>query len=88
MADVLGRMKAVAVLDRCSSPGAFGAPLFTEVRNALYDYDKKPKIVNYVYGLGGRDIMVEHFKQVASKLEKIAETGKIDEIYGYLNLRE
>ena len=88
IAEALKKMKAVAVLDRCSSPGAFGAPLFTEIRNALYDCDQRPKIVNYVYGLGGRDIMIEHFKQVASKLERIAETGKVDEIYGYLNLRE
>jgi pyruvate ferredoxin oxidoreductase alpha subunit len=88
IAEALKKMSAVAVLDRCSSPGAFGAPLFTEIRNALYDYDQRPKIINYVYGLGGRDIMIEHFKQVAAKLERIVETGKIDEIYGYLNLRE
>ncbi len=88
IAEALRKMKAVAVLDRCSSPGALGAPLFTDIRNALYDYDQRPKIVNYVYGLGGRDIMIEHFKQVAAKLERIAETGKVDEIYGYLNLRE
>ena len=88
IAEALQRMKAIAVLDRNSSPGAFGAPLFTEIRSALYDYDQHPKIVNYVYGLGGRDIMIEHFKQVAEKLEKIAETGEVDEIYGYLNLRE
>jgi len=81
-------MKAVAVLDRSSSPGAFGAPLFTEIRNSIYDYDIRPKVVNYVYGLGGRDIMVEHFKEITKKLEKIAETGKVEEIYGYLNLRE
>lgn len=88
IAEALKKMRAVAVLDRCSSPGAFGAPLFTEIRNALYDYDQRPKIVNYVYGLGGRDIMIEHFKQVAAKLERITETGKVEEIYGYLNLRE
>jgi len=88
IAEALKDMKAVAVLDRSSSPGAFGAPLFTEIRNSLYDYDNRPKVVNYVYGLGGRDIMVEHFKEVAGKLEKIAETGKVEEIYGYLNLRE
>jgi len=88
IAEALKKMRAVAVLDRCSSPGAFGAPLFTEIRNALYDYDQRPKIINYVYGLGGRDIMIEHFKQVAAKLERITETGKVDEIYGYLNLRE
>jgi pyruvate ferredoxin oxidoreductase alpha subunit len=80
--------RAVAVLDRSACPGAFGAPLFTEIRNALYDYDPRPKVVNYVYGLGGRDIMLEHFKDVAEKLDKIAETGKVEEIYGYLNLRE
>jgi pyruvate ferredoxin oxidoreductase alpha subunit len=88
IAEALKKMKAVAVLDRSSSPGAFGAPLFTEVRSALYDYEKRPKMVNYVYGLGGRDIKVEHFKDVALKLETIAATGKVDEMLGYLNLRE
>lgn len=88
IAGALGKLKAVAVLDRSSSPGAFGAPLFTEIRSALYDYEKRPKIVNYIYGLGGRDINVEHFKEVASKLRRIAETGKVEEMLGYLNLRE
>jgi pyruvate ferredoxin oxidoreductase alpha subunit len=84
----LNGMKAVAVLDRSSSPGAFGAPLFTEIRSALYEYERRPMVVNYVYGLGGRDIKVEHFKEVARKLEKIAATGKVEEPRGYLNLRE
>ncbi|MFQ6037963.1 MAG: pyruvate ferredoxin oxidoreductase [Candidatus Aminicenantales bacterium] len=88
IAEALKNMKAVAVLDRSVCPGAFGAPLFTEVRNALYDYDPRPRVVNYVFGLGGRDIMVEHFEQVGKKLKKIAATGKVEEIYGYLNLRE
>jgi pyruvate ferredoxin oxidoreductase alpha subunit len=88
MAEALKNTKAVAVLDRSSSPGAFGAPLFTEIRSSLYDHDKRPQVVNYVYGLGGRDIMVEHFKDVASKLEKIAETGKVEERFAYINLRE
>lgn len=88
IAEALKRVKAVAVLDRSSSPGAFGAPLFTEIRSALYDSSLHPKVVNYVYGLGGRDIKVEHFKEVGAKLKKIAETGKIEEMCGYLNLRE
>jgi len=88
IAEALRKKKAVAVLDRSSSPGAFGAPLFTDIRSSLYDYAERPHIVNYVYGLGGRDIKVEHFKEVALKLEKIAETGKVEEIYSYINLRE
>jgi len=88
IAESLKTMKAVAVLDRSASPGAFGAPLFSEIRSALYDYNSRPHIVNYVYGLGGRDIQIEHFKSVASDLKKVAETGKVEKIYGYLNLRE
>jgi len=88
ISEVLKKMKAVAVLDRSSSPGAFGAPLFTEIRSAVYDYEERPKIVNYVYGLGGRDIKIEHFKEIASELEKIAETGKVEKMYSYINLRE
>ncbi len=88
IAEALKKMSAVAVLDRSSSPGAFGAPLFTEIRSALYDYEKRPKIINYVYGLGGRDIKAEHFKEVAGTLERIADSGKVGEMLGYINLRE
>jgi pyruvate ferredoxin oxidoreductase alpha subunit len=88
IAAALKNMKAVAVLDRSSAPGAFGAPLFTEIRSALYDYEVRPKMTNYIYGLGGRDIQVEHFVEVARKLEKIAAGGKADEMLGYINLRE
>ncbi len=88
IAEALKNMAAVAVLDRSSSPGAFGAPLFTEIRSALFDYEKRPKVVNYVYGLGGRDIKVDHFKDVAAKLERIADSGKVDDMLGYINLRE
>lgn len=88
IANALKPMKSVAVLDRCTSPGAFGAPLFTEIRSALYDYDQRPHVVNYVYGLGGRDIKIEHFKEVASSLKRIADTGKVEQRYGYINLRE
>jgi pyruvate ferredoxin oxidoreductase alpha subunit len=88
IAAALKDFSAVAVLDRSVSPGAFGGPLFSEVRSALYDYDQKPKVINYIYGLGGRDIRVEHFKEVGDKLVTIAETGKVEEICGYLNLRE
>lgn len=84
----LKKVKAVAVLDRSVCPGGFGAPLFTEIRSALYDLNPRPRIVNYVFGLGGRDITKEHFKETAAKLEKIADTGQVDEPLGYINLRE
>jgi len=71
IADALLGAKAVAVLDRSESFGAEGGPLFLEVRSALYDYDNRPALVNYVYGLGGADL--ELMRRVYSDLVDIAD---------------
>ncbi|MHC1605231.1 MAG: pyruvate ferredoxin oxidoreductase, partial [Candidatus Methanofastidiosia archaeon] len=60
--------KQVAVLDRSDSFGAFGGPLYTEIRNALYDVEERPNIVDYIFGLGGRDINTDHIESVFKRL--------------------
>jgi pyruvate ferredoxin oxidoreductase alpha subunit len=82
------RCKAAAILDRSASFGAQGGPLFLEVRSALFEETEKPPIVNYIYGLGGRDIKVEELKGVYGNLQRIAETQKVREVVGYLGVRE
>ena len=73
IADAIKDVKAVAVLDRSESFGAEGGPLFLEVRSALYDFDKRPAMVNYIYGLGGADVRLELIRQVYSDLVDIAD---------------
>jgi pyruvate ferredoxin oxidoreductase alpha subunit len=87
LADVLSNAKAVAVLDRVSPAGAQGGPLFTEIRSALYDINNRPPVINYSYGLGGRDTQPVHINSVYDALKKIVETGKIEKQYDCLNLR-
>jgi len=87
VADALSNAKAVAVLDRVSPAGAQGGPLFTEVRSALYDSNNKPPVINYAYGLGGRDTQPSHIKSVYDELKKIVDTGKISKQFDCLNLR-
>jgi len=53
--EALNGRKAVVVLDRAMSFGK-EAPLYSLIRSALYEADKKPLIGSYVYGLGGRDV--------------------------------
>ena len=60
--------KAVAVMDRAISFGASG-PLFADVRAAEFENRIHPRTVNYVYGLGGRDVGVEDLKIVFKQLE-------------------
>ncbi|MCL6584573.1 MAG: pyruvate ferredoxin oxidoreductase [bacterium] len=84
----LGHLKALAVMDRCDSFGAAGGPVFSEVRSALYDLSPHPAVVNYIYGLGGRDLGIAHIEQVIRDLQEIRQTGCIRELLTYLTVRE
>ena len=84
--NALKDMKAVAVLDRSDSFGAFGGPVFSELRSAMYK-TRNMEIVNYIYGLGGRDITSEHIKKVISDMDGISKTGEVKEYVQYLGVR-
>jgi len=83
-------VKAVAVLDRSISFGAIegAGPIFLELCAALFAAGAAPKVVNYIYGLGGRDVLPVYIEQVASDLREIADTGKVRSLVNYLGLRE
>lgn len=83
--EILKRMKAVAVMDRSDSFGAFGGPVFSEVRSALLGGDTE--VVNYIYGLGGRDIRQDQVEQVITDMSAVAKTGKVKSYVNYLGVR-
>jgi pyruvate ferredoxin oxidoreductase alpha subunit len=76
-------IKVLAVTDRACSFGGPGGPVFSEIRSALYDVPKRPKIVNYIIGLGGRDVQVEDFIAMALRAVK----GKLSEPYEFYGVR-
>ena len=84
----LAPLKAVAVLDRSVSFGALGGPVFTEIRSALYNAESKPLIMNFIYGLGGRDIFPADIEQAFLKAEEVAQKGRVEKHIDYLGLRE
>ena len=84
----LKKIKAIAVLDRVDAFGSGGTPTCTETKAALYGLEKPPLMINYVYGLGGRDISLENISQVFKRLEKIARDGKVDKVFDYLTVRD
>lgn len=88
IAEALSGCKAVAVMDKAESFSAAGGPLFAETRSALYDLENRPKAVNFVYGLGGRDFRVEDCTYVFDQLDEIVTTGKTGEVYRHLGQRE
>ena len=88
IAQALSKVKAVGVMDRSDSFNAVSGPLFVEVRSAMYDLAIKPKMVNFVYGLGGRDVKMADITQVFDTLTKIVNTGKVENQLTYLGVRE
>jgi len=67
------------VLDRALSFGGPGGPVCSEIRSALYAEPKRPKVVSFVAGLGGRDISVSGFEEIVNKGIEIAEKGSRNE---------
>ncbi len=83
----LENVKAVAVLDKSLSFGGNGGAVFHEVRHILYDSKAKPYVVDYVYGLGGRDASPRELRGIYQDLLQIVNKGVQNPIQ-YLGLRE
>lgn len=63
LVETLEHVPTLAVIDRMMSPGAPGGPVGLELRSLFYDREKRPKIVDFVAGLGGREINRRTFRE-------------------------
>ena len=87
IADALKNCKAVAVMDKADSLNAAGGPLFEEVASAmLVNKVTAPNVINYIYGLGGKDVKADDIEIVYNRLAEIAKTGNVGEVYNYLGI--
>jgi pyruvate ferredoxin oxidoreductase alpha subunit len=89
LAATLGRFQAVGVIDRDFS---FGSPyrsgvVATEVRTALYGSPKRPPVLGFIGGLGGREITVPDVRKMAESVYRAAE-GKPQPMTQWFGLRE
>ena len=88
IAEALKNVKVLAVMDRCEGFSSQGGPLGAEVKSALYTAGSTAKVVDYIYGIGGRDVRVENIEEVYGALFDILATGNVGETYRYLSLRD
>ncbi len=88
IAKALGTVKAVAVMDKSMSFGGSGGAVFHEVRHALYDGSTRPYVVNYIYGLGGRDTSPAQIGAIFKDLQKMLQTKRVGDLVRYVGLRE
>ena len=88
VAKALSHLKAVAILDKADSLNAAGGALFEDVTSSMYLSKENVPVVNYVYGIGGRDTTEKEIESVFTDLSDIASSGKVENPYRYLGLRK
>ena len=90
LVDALKHLKAIAVMDRSISFGIMdnGGPLFSELAAAFYVYGPRVPMVDYVYGLGGRDILTSEIETVFRDALQTAATGEVAQPVTFVGVRE
>jgi len=88
--EILTKCKAVCVIDRDYSYGApsFGGVLFTDLRSALYPMEKRPHMLNFIAGLGGREVHVNDVNEMVDITQKAIDTGKIEKETTWIGVRD
>ncbi len=73
----------VIVCDRALSTGGPGGPVHSEVRNCLYTLENRPATVNYIIGLGGRDVPPSAFHDIVAQAQREMAAGPSQEFFLY-----
>jgi len=89
IAEALKKYKAIAIMDKCEGFNAAGGPLFTEITSAMMVKGvTQPKVISYIYGLGGRDVKTSDLSIVFDEVLNMAKTGVVTRPFNYIGVRE
>jgi pyruvate ferredoxin oxidoreductase alpha subunit len=73
--DIGKRVGAIGMIDRNVLVGHGGAA-YTQIRNALYELEERPSVLEFYAGMGGKEVRVDHIYKVGEKTLKVAKSGK------------
>lgn len=69
--------KIVATLERNISMG-YGGAVYADLAGALINEEKKPVLIDFILGLGGRDVTFKDFEEILSICEKVMAGEKVE----------
>lgn len=89
LSQALGRFQAIGVVDRDYSFGSphYSGVLATEIRSAMYPAAKRPAILNFISGLGGREVTVPDVRRMFDMVAKVAG-GEKQPLTTWVGIRE
>jgi pyruvate ferredoxin oxidoreductase alpha subunit len=84
---ITSKAKALATVSRAVSYG-IGAPVYSDIATCTSNGGQKPVLLNFIAGMGGRDITQKNIEQVFEKGMKAAETGEAEADVEWLGLNK
>jgi pyruvate ferredoxin oxidoreductase alpha subunit len=70
--------KALGVCERDVTHGCNYGEVYGDLKASLYDLDERPKMINFILGLGGSDIRVQDLQFAYQKVLEAARTGRVE----------
>jgi len=71
----------VVVCDRSITLGGICGPVCAEIRSALWPMAKKPEVLSYIVGLGGRDVQPTTFMDIVHQAQTELKEGPTQEFH-------
>ena len=80
------KTKVLAILEKDIS-FSIGGAVFADTSRALINEKEKPVVLDFILGLGGRDVTFENLEEIVSIAEKAIDGGVEEEVY-WIGLRK
>jgi pyruvate ferredoxin oxidoreductase alpha subunit len=77
--------KALAVLNRAISYG-IGGPVYSDISTALSNEKERPALLNFIVGMGGRDVTQKNIAEIFEKGMVAAKTGAVEKEVEWVGL--
>lgn len=68
------KSEAIGIIDRMVLAGTNSGMVATDVKSALFNFEKRIPIISFIAGMGGEDVTTEDFIQIGRKISEIAKT--------------
>lgn len=86
--EAIGHAKAVAVLEKNISLGSAGALFLDAAASFVNIQERRPLMIDFICGLGGRDVTTLQIAEALRAAGKAAKEGKVRKAVRWLGLRE
>ena len=81
--DALKGASDIIVCDRAISPGSPGGPVAAEISHLLIGEASRPRLHDYLVGIGGRDVPPETFTGIVSDVQADIKAGRAKDFHFY-----